>query len=68
MFSPDQLTAASLQNTGENPRRLQFRTSLERSIYALTPAGYLVESGLPFIFKGGTSLLLHLPTVRPVSH
>ena len=40
---------------------------LEKCIHALTLLGYLVESGLPFIFKGGTSLLLHIPQVRRLS-
>ncbi|GDY20682.1 hypothetical protein LBMAG56_20280 [Verrucomicrobiota bacterium] len=40
---------------------------LERSLYALTLLGHLVDSGLPFVFKGGTSLLLHLPQVRRLS-
>jgi hypothetical protein len=40
---------------------------LEKCVYALTLLGSLVESGLPFIFKGGTSLLLHLPEVRRLS-
>jgi hypothetical protein len=40
---------------------------LEKCVHALTLLGYLVQSGLPFIFKGGTSLLLHLPQVRRLS-
>lgn len=40
---------------------------LEKCVFALTLLGYLVESGLPFLFKGGTSLLLHLPEVRRLS-
>ena len=40
---------------------------LEKCVYALTLLGYLVESDLPFIFKGGTSLLLHMPQVRRLS-
>jgi hypothetical protein len=40
---------------------------LEKCVHALTLLGYLVESGLPFIFKGGTSLLLHMPQVRRLS-
>lgn len=40
---------------------------LEKCIHALTLLGYLVQSGLPFIFKGGTSLLLHMPQVRRLS-
>jgi hypothetical protein len=34
------------------------RGVLEKSVYALL--GYLAESGLPFVFKGDTSQLLHL--------
>ncbi len=33
----------------------------------MTLLGYLAESGLPFLFKGGTSLLLHLPETRRLS-
>jgi hypothetical protein len=40
---------------------------LEKSIYALTLLGHLCRSGLPFIFKGGTSLMLHLPTIQRLS-
>ena len=40
---------------------------LETCIHALTLLGFLVESGLPFLFKGGTSLLLHLPQTRRLS-
>ena len=40
---------------------------LEKCVHALTLLGYLAESGLQFIFKGGTSLLLHLPEVRRLS-
>lgn len=40
---------------------------LERCVVALTLLGHLAESGLPFLFKGGTSLLLHLESVRRLS-
>lgn len=40
---------------------------LEKSIYALTLLGLLQRSGLPFIFKGGTSLMLHLPNIQRLS-
>ena len=32
---------------------------LERALYAFALLGHLAESGLDFIFKGGTSLLLY---------
>ncbi len=40
---------------------------LEKCVRALTLLGYLAESGLPFMFKGGTSILLHLPDIRRLS-
>lgn len=40
---------------------------LERCVHALTLLRYLSETGLPFVFKGGTSLLLHLNPVRRLS-
>ncbi|MBS0570161.1 MAG: nucleotidyl transferase AbiEii/AbiGii toxin family protein [Proteobacteria bacterium] len=40
---------------------------LEKAIYALALLGHLAESGLPFVFKGGTSLLLHLDPIRRLS-
>ena len=40
---------------------------LEKCVYALTLLGHLAESGLPFMFKGGTSLLLHLSQIRRLS-
>lgn len=40
---------------------------LEKCVHALTLLGHLAESGLPFLFKGGTSILLHLPDIRRLS-
>ena len=40
---------------------------LEKCVHALTLLGHLAESGLQFLFKGGTSLLLHLPEPRRLS-
>lgn len=40
---------------------------LEKTVYALTLLGHLVESRMPFLFKGGTSLLLHLNPIRRLS-
>jgi hypothetical protein len=40
---------------------------LEKCAHALTLLGHLAESGLPFMFKGGTSILLHVPTIRRLS-
>ncbi len=40
---------------------------IERQIYAFELLGLLVESGKEFVFKGGTSLLLLLPTAHRLS-
>jgi hypothetical protein len=40
---------------------------LEKCVYALTLLGHLAESGLPFMFKGGTSMLLHINPIRRLS-
>jgi hypothetical protein len=40
---------------------------LEKSLHALTLLGHLQEAGLPLIFRGGTSLLLHLPEIHRLS-
>ena len=40
---------------------------LEKSLHALTLLGHLQESALPFFFRGGTSLLLHLPKIHRLS-
>lgn len=40
---------------------------LERCVHALTLLSHLAGTELPFVFKGGTSLLLHLNPVRRLS-
>ncbi len=40
---------------------------LERVIHAFALLGHLKECGLDFVFKGGTSILLHIPEVRRFS-
>jgi len=47
---------------GANDRQL-----LEKSIHALSLLGHLAESGLKFIFKGGSSLMLLLEPLRRLS-
>ncbi|OGR29952.1 MAG: hypothetical protein A2X83_05215 [Desulfuromonadales bacterium GWD2_54_10] len=40
---------------------------LERALHAFALLGHLAESDLKFVFKGGTSLLLHVPKIRRLS-
>lgn len=51
-------------------KRRQLKTDpgmLERALHAFALLGHLAESGLDFVFKGGTSLLLHVPVIRRLS-
>ena len=40
---------------------------LEKTMYAFELLGILTRSGIPFIFKGGTALMLHIPKVQRLS-
>jgi len=40
---------------------------IEKTIYAFKLPGLLIENGVDFIFKGGTSMLLHIDTPRRLS-
>lgn len=40
---------------------------IEKAIYAFTLLEYLAESDLDFVFKGGTSLILHLDKINRLS-
>src|ERR1700686_4293995 len=50
-------------------RELHFGDSalLERALHAFVLLGHLAESELRFVFKGGTSLLLHVQKMRRLS-
>jgi hypothetical protein len=66
MFSEESFTSGWLQRQAKTLGGCN-QDILERSLYALTLLGHLADSGLPFVFKGGTSLLLHLPQARRLS-
>jgi len=40
---------------------------VENCLHAFLLLGYLSQAGLPFLFKGGTSILLHATTLRRLS-
>ena len=40
---------------------------IEKAIHAFALLGYLVQTKMDFIFKGGTSLLLHVPQIKRLS-
>jgi hypothetical protein len=60
-FSADWLEKKRRELRGVDP------ALLERALHAFALLGHLAESGLPFVFKGGTSLLLHVPVIRRLS-
>lgn len=67
ILHPDQLTDSRIRHAAgglgvSNPQLV------ENCLHAFALLGYLSQSGLPFLFKGGTSVLLHavqvtIPTV-----
>lgn len=60
-FTADWLYAKRKELKGVDP------ALLERALHAFALLGHLAESGLDFVFKGGTSLLLHVPVIRRLS-
>lgn len=60
-FEPDWLKKQARTMGGCAPQ------ILEKCVYALTLLGHLQEAGLPFVFRGGTCILLHLPEIHRLS-
>jgi hypothetical protein len=59
-------TVAWLENKRRELRGVD-PSLLERALHAFALLGHLAESDLEFVFKGGTSLLLHVPVIRRLS-
>lgn len=66
ILDPKCLTLSHLQQTQAQTGASDL-LMLERCTLALELVGRLKQHGLEFIFKGGTSLLLHLPDPRRLS-
>lgn len=60
-FTADWLERKRKELSGVDP------AMLERALHAFALLGHLAESDLEFVFKGGTSLLLHVPRMRRLS-
>lgn len=60
-FTADWLDKKRKELKGADP------SLLERALHAFALLGHLAESDLKFVFKGGTSLLLHVPVIRRLS-
>jgi len=59
-------TEAGFQRKREELKNVDIGL-LERAVHAFALLGHLSESGLDFVFKGGTSLILHAPEIRRLS-
>lgn len=62
---------ASLNETRIRQQARDLRVSnpqlVENCLHAFLLLGHLSQSTLPFLFKGGTSILLHMPVLRRLS-
>lgn len=67
MFPPAVYTKDWIARASQRLDRQTNHALMLKCIYALTLLGKLQESGLPFVFKGGTCLLLHLTEIRRLS-
>ncbi len=67
MFPPAVYTKDWIARASQKLDKQTNHALMLKCIYALTLLGKLQESGLPFVFKGGTCLLLHLPKIRRLS-
>lgn len=65
MIKRENFTMGHMQNIKQNRKIDPFL--LERTVYALGLLESLVQVGMPFIFKGGTSLMLLLDKPRRLS-
>ena len=66
MIHPDSRTLPWIQEVAEiyNFKEVQL---IEKAIRAFSLLEALVRSGCPFVFKGGTSLMLHLNSSKRLS-
>ena len=56
-----------IEQAGAQIANIADTALVEKAIRALSLLESLVRSGCPFIFKGGTALMLHLNTSRRLS-
>lgn len=66
MIHPDSRTLLWIQEVAEKYHFKEIQL-IEKSIRAFSLLEALVRSGCPFVFKGGTSLMLHLNSSKRLS-
>ena len=67
MIDPESISLAWIEHAGTLIPNIVDTALIEKAIRALSLLESLVRSGCPFIFKGGTALMLHLDTSRRLS-
>ena len=67
MIDPESRSLAWIEHAGTLIPNIVDTALIEKAIRALSLLESLVRSGCPFIFKGGTALMLHLDTSRRLS-
>ena len=67
MIDPKSRSLAWIEHAGTLIPNIVDTALIEKAIRALSLLESLVRSGCPFIFKGGTALMLHLDTSRRLS-
>ena len=67
MISPESRTKAWIESLRSQYPNIKDVALLEKSIRAFSLLESLKLSGCPFIFKGGTALMLHLGSSRRLS-
>lgn len=67
MIDPQSRSLEWIEQAGAQIANIADTALVEKAIRALSLLESLVRSGCPFIFKGGTALMLHLNTSRRLS-
>lgn len=67
MINPESRSLKWIEEAGNLIPNIVDTALVEKAIRALSLLESLVRSGCPFIFKGGTALMLHLDTSRRLS-
>ena len=67
MINPESRTREWIESLHKQYPYIKDASLLEKTIRAFSLLESLVRSGWPFIFKGGTALMLHLGSSRRIS-
>ena len=68
MINPESRTLEWIDSLRAQYPYIKDASLLEKTIRAFSLLESLVRSGCPFVFKGGTALMLHLGSSRRLSY